>query len=188
MAEARSARFDRAGSLSAGTAADREIGGSTLPDEAPSIGSPGDRADVWKAVHRALRHLAIKATEAGAPLSLVTLRIDQPDRLTDAAGRRLREVLGEAARAVHADTDPDGLPWIYGADRFVFILPDTGLAGAHHKVAELRARVAHLCRVAQESPAQASLAVSIGAAEYTPQESLGHFIQRSIDALSPAEG
>jgi diguanylate cyclase len=167
-------------------ASDRETDGSAPPETA-SIGTTGDCPDVWKAVHQALRGEAIKATQARTPLSLVILRIEDTDRLNDSVGLRLRELLGGAARAVQADTDPNGLPWIYGTDRFVFLLPDTELAAAQDKLATIRACIADLGSAGRDPSAHADLAVSIGAAQYTPGESLGHFIQRAIDALAPVE-
>ncbi|HSA80027.1 MAG TPA: hypothetical protein VLE23_04335, partial [Geminicoccaceae bacterium] len=115
VVEVESASRDR---ILTGAESDRGTDGSA-PTETGWIGTKGDRPDLWKAVHQALRGEASRATAAGTPLSLAILRIDHPDRLTNAAYSRLQKLLGEAARATQAGTDSDGLPWIYGAARFV---------------------------------------------------------------------
>lgn len=158
-----------------------------MPPENASFGTIGHRPDVWKAVHQALRKEAIRATDAGTPLSLIILRIEDADQLGGPAGFQLRELLGEAARVVQAATDAEGLPWIYGTDRFVFILPDTKLVAARDKLETIRKSIFAPCEVDQGASAKIQLAVSIGAAEYRPKESLAHLIQRATEPVSSVE-
>ena len=164
--------------------ADESTHGDLTPDSA-SISRPDGRSCDsltglcdWHAFHDCIRNAAISATENGRPLSLLILSVEQLEDLTESdaawqgALRRIADLL--------ADTDQHGsCAARQGAANFALVLPDTTLADATSLADHIHGR---LLPGLIEYAAAADESLKIGTAQYDPQEPLGHFIQRAIDA------
>jgi diguanylate cyclase (GGDEF)-like protein len=135
--------------------------------------------------HRLLGEWARRASEAGLPLSLLLLDIDDFKALNDARGhlvgdeaiRRIGEVLRGSVRGIDAC-------FRYGGDEFAVLLADTDAAGAAAAAGKIRAAVSEA--VFGSPPAR--MTVSIGHAT-APQDARDaqELVKRADQALYRAK-
>ena len=172
--------LDRSG----GDGSTQSTRGDSMPDPASIFGADMRSRDSltglcgWHAFHECIRSAAILATENGRPLSLLILSVEQLEDLADSdsawqdALRRIAELL--------ADIDQHGsCAARQGAAQFALVLPDATLADATSLADDIHGR---LLPGLLDYAAAADGSLKIGTAQYDPQEPLGHFIQRAIDA------
>lgn len=140
---------------------------------------PASRPAHWKSVHAALRRHALTSTETGASLSVIAVELEDPHRQDPDTLRRILHDLTQTGPA-------DGEWFCYRENRFLCLLPQTSLADASDQCQTLRELLSH----AQDTFAMASSerVVSIGCAEYVPDEPLSHFLQRLFDKLVESRG
>ncbi|MGC8763749.1 MAG: GGDEF domain-containing protein [Acidobacteriota bacterium] len=93
------------------------------------------------------------------------------------------EVLQRVAREFVSSLREQDTVGRWGGEEFVFLLPDTDLAGALKVAENLRRRVADLAIGAGEEP----LTLSLGVAEYRPGSDIEEAISRADGALYRAK-
>ena len=140
----------------------------------------------WRGFHTELQRAAIAATQTGAPLSLLMLEPGESNDIDQPRGSEVAATaVGALAAAVRAAVGDRGVVARYGDGRLAVILIDTDLGEAVGRAE----RIAH-----RLSPPRCSAAggvdlettAAIGIAQFQDDESLGHLIQWTAEALEQA--
>ncbi|THB66389.1 MAG: diguanylate cyclase [Gammaproteobacteria bacterium] len=127
-----------------------------------------------------------KRTKGQLFLSLVIFDIDHFKMFNDTYGHlsgniALKDVAGRISKhARKMDT-----PCRYGGEEFVVVLPKCNLDGARGFAERVRAEIENTPVKTEEHTVDVS--VSAGCAEYSPEESIEHFIHRADEALYMAK-
>jgi diguanylate cyclase (GGDEF)-like protein len=151
----------------------------------PDVPLPSPLID-WRGFHTELQRAAITATETGAPLSLLMLEQMASDRVNQPCGSEVAAAaMGALAGAVRAAVGERGLLARYSDGRLAAILIDTDLGEAVGRAERIARQVSSpRCGVAGRVDLEATAA--IGIAQFQDDESLGHLIQRTAEALEQA--
>ena len=148
----------------------------------PDVPLPSRLMD-WRDFHTELQRAAIRATQTGAPLSLLMLERQGSDRVAEPRGAEGPEApMGTLAGVVSAAVGERGLLARYSEGRLAVILIDADLGNAE--------RIAHQVSSPHcGAPGGAGLErrAAIGIAQFQDDESLGHLIQRTAEALDRAK-
>jgi diguanylate cyclase (GGDEF)-like protein len=108
-----------------------------------------------------------RATRSGAKLSMLIVDIDDFKRLNDTLGHRKGdEALAMVADLIKKNLRKIDLPFRYGGEEFVVLLPGTSETEAFHTAERLRTVVATIQRFTDESGRRMPVRVSIGAAVF----------------------
>jgi GGDEF domain-containing protein len=137
----------------------------------------------WRTFHGGLRAAALKASESGAPLSLLMLDLR---RLARSAGggpgepdeRRLAEIVRISSAACPAQS----IATRYASVRLIVVLPGSSLVDAAATARHLRAVLSEDVEGAPSDQA-GDPGATIGVAEYHDGEPLCHLLQRAADGL-----
>jgi diguanylate cyclase (GGDEF)-like protein len=147
---------------------------------------PTHRLMDWRGFHSELQRAAIAATQTGAPLSLLMVERVESNRVDQPRGSKVAATAVDTlAGAVRAAVGQRGVLARYSEGRLAVILTDTDL-GEAVGMAEL---IAHQvsspsCRAAGRVDLETTAA--IGIAQFEDDESLGHLIQWTTEALKQA--
>lgn len=134
-----------------------------------------------------LNSAMLNANRYGHPLSLAMLDIDYFKRFNDTYGHIcgdmvLKEIGALLKRAVRTDVD---LPFRYGGEEFVIVMPYVGLPQALLAAERLRCEVrTHVFPFAER---RLSVTCSLGVAQYVVGESVEQFIDRADVAMYKAK-
>lgn len=140
----------------------------------------------WRGFHTELQRAAITATETGAPLSLLMLEQMASDRVMQPCGSEVAAAaMGALAGAFRAAVGERGLLARYSDGRLAAILIDTDLGEAVGR-AERIARQVSSPRSGAAGRVDLEATTAIGVAQFQDDESLGHLIQRTAEALKQA--
>ncbi len=125
-----------------------------------------------------------RSRRSGKPLSVVLADLDHFKEVNDVLGHGAGdEVLQKVAREFRSSVREQDTVGRWGGEEFVFLLPDTELAGALRVAENLRRRVADLAIEA----GRGRLTVSLGAAQYRPGTDVEESISRADRALYRAK-
>ena len=153
-----------------------------LPTPQPDVPLPSRLMD-WRGFHTELQRAAITATQTGAPLSLLMLEGQESDRIAEPRGAEGAEApMGTLAGVVRAAVGERGLLARYSEGRLAVILIDADLGDAE--------RIAHQVsspRCGAPNGFGLERRAAIGIAQFQDDESLGHLIQRTAEALDRAK-
>lgn len=140
----------------------------------------------WRGFHTQLQRAAITATETGAPLSLLMLEQMASDQVKQSCGSEVAAAaMGALAGAFRAAVGERGLLARYSDGRLAAILIDTDLGEAVGRAERIARQVSSpRCGAAGRVDLEATTA--IGVAQFQDDESLGHLIQRTAEALKRA--
>jgi diguanylate cyclase (GGDEF)-like protein len=139
-----------------------------------------NRRGFLEACDQALR----RSRRSGLPLSVILADLDHFKRVNDAQGHRAGDdVLRKVAREFVSSLREQDTVGRWGGEEFVFLLPDTGLAGALRVAENLRRRVAGLAIAAGRD----LLTVSMGVAEYRPGTDIEETVAQADRALYRAK-
>ncbi|MEM9386324.1 MAG: GGDEF domain-containing protein [Pseudomonadota bacterium] len=121
----------------------------------------------------------------GSPTCLIMLDIDQfkpyNDRLGHLAGDR---ALCQVASVLRTQIRPNDMVARYGGDEFVIMLPDTNLESALTTAERIRRGIS---RASMMHPDRTRITVSLGVAEYGPDDTLKSLINKADFALYRAK-
>jgi diguanylate cyclase len=133
---------------------------------------------------------ANEATARGSELCLLMLDIDHFKRFNDSYGHRVGDkVLKVVANRLKAAARPGDLPVRYGGEEFAMILPAMPLEAATIRANQIREELANqYLRNKATGDNFGKITVSIGVAQFRPQEMLEEFIRRADAALYRAKG
>jgi diguanylate cyclase (GGDEF)-like protein len=127
-----------------------------------------------------------RACATGEPLSICVIDLDFFKRYNDEfdhlTGDRVLQVFAQTVRHGLRSTDIFGR---YGGEEFVQILPHTALAGAMLDAERLRNRISTLDIPLAHS--MGPLTVSVGVAQYRPDETIVQTFARADEALYKAK-
>jgi PleD family two-component response regulator len=137
----------------------------------------------WRGFHSELQRAAVAATQTGAPLSLLMLELEDPGRSRERRGGAPVTPSGRVAGLVKAAVAERGLLARYDAERLAVILLDTDLEAA---IGRAESIVRSLSAPRRGTAAGMGASPAIGIAQFRDEESLGHLIQRTADALRRA--
>ncbi len=119
------------------------------------------------------------ARRSRRPMSLLLMDVDGFKGINDTFGHLAGDrVLRNFARAMVASLKGGGIPFRFGGDEFVVLLPDTVLEDATARAERLRASVER-----KKILPGTGVTVSIGAAQWDPGESLDRWLMRADRAL-----
>jgi len=139
-----------------------------------------------RALLAAMHDSKLQSDATGEPFSICVVDLDRFKRYNDEFDHLTGDrVLRAFARAVQDGLRTTDFFGRYGGEEFVQILPRTPLAGAIAEAERLRSRIRTI-----ELPATSSiggLTVSIGVAEYAPNESIEQTFARADSALYKAK-
>jgi diguanylate cyclase len=123
------------------------------------------------------------------PLSLLLADIDQFKRFNDTHGHQVGDqVLRLVAQVLTSSVKGRDLAARYGGEEFAVLLPQTDLEGACHLAEQIRRTVAdnHI-RSKSNGRHLGRITLSLGCAQYDPQEALSDLIRRADEALYEAK-
>jgi diguanylate cyclase (GGDEF)-like protein len=139
-----------------------------------------------RALLAAMHDAKLQSDASGEPFSICVIDLDLFKRYNDEFDHLTGDqVLRTFARSVQDGLRQSDFFGRYGGEEFVQILPRTSLAGATAEAERLRRRVS-----AAEMPVSSSLGrltVSIGVAQYAPNESIEQTFARADSALYKAK-
>jgi len=140
----------------------------------------------WRGFHSELQRAAVVATQTGTPLSLLMLELVGSGRSEERRGGELAAApINALARLVEAAVGEGGYLARYAAERLAIILIDSDLDDALGR-AEGIARRLSASRPGTTGKAAPEASPAIGIAQFRDDESLGHLIQRTAEALGRA--
>lgn len=127
-----------------------------------------------------------RAQRYGYSLSLMMIDIDHFKSINDCIGHIGGDaILRQVAQSIKGQLRDSDLPFRYGGDEFLLILPNTSLEGAHQAANQI---MASLDKTMTEASNQAiSPRLSIGIASYQHGESYEELIRRVDSALYDAK-
>jgi GGDEF domain-containing protein len=165
----------------------RDLGTASAPPLLPPRPNPRPMARLtdWRGFHTELQRAAITATQTGAPLSLLMLEPAGSARVNRRHDCEVAAAMGALVEAIRAVIGERGLLARYSDARLAVILIDADLGAALGR-AERIARAASPRRAAAGG-GDLEPAAAIGIAQFQDDESLGHLIQRTADALNQAK-
>jgi diguanylate cyclase len=123
------------------------------------------------------------------PLSLLLADIDQFKSFNDSHGHQVGDqVLRLVAQVLTSSVKGRDLAARYGGEEFAVLLPQTDLEGARHLAEQIRRTVAgnHI-RSKSNGRHLGRITLSVGCAQYDPQEALSDLIRRADEALYEAK-
>jgi diguanylate cyclase (GGDEF)-like protein len=127
-----------------------------------------------------------KARQTGAAVSLLMVDVDYFKQINDTYGRMHGDEVLKALASVCRDTaEEEDIPARLGGEEFVVFLPDADLAAAAARAERLRARVQRAPVRLRE--ATLHFTVSLGVAQWRPEESLLALMGRADEALYTAK-
>jgi GGDEF domain-containing protein len=170
--------------LSTDVGRDRSATGALTPRLTPQAEVPPASCLMdWRGFHTELQRAAIRATQTGAPLSLLMLERQGADRVAEPRGAEGAEApMSTLAGVVRAAVGERGLLARYSEGRLAVILIDADLGNAE--------RIAHQVsspRCGAPGGVGLERRAAIGIAQFHDDESLGHLIQRTAEALDRAK-
>jgi diguanylate cyclase len=123
------------------------------------------------------------------PLSLLLADIDQFKRFNDTYGHQVGDqVLRLVAQMLTSSVKGRDLAARYGGEEFAVLLPQTDLEGARTLAEQIRSTVAgNWIRLKSDGRHLGHITLSIGCAQYDPQEALSDLIRRADEALYEAK-
>ncbi len=142
-----------------------------------------------KAFDNAISEKAVMATASKEPMVLMMLDIDHFKKFNDTYGHQTGDqVLRLVARTLVGNIKGHDIAARFGGEEFAIILPATPLA-AGLKVAEALRRHVEQKELVNKSSNEklGTITISIGIAEYRPDESITDFIERADVALYQAK-
>lgn len=135
------------------------------------------------AFRRALRSRAEAAKQAGEPLSLALLDLDNFKRVNDTAGHPAGDsVLREVGKVLLAAVREEDLAARYGGDEFAVVLPGLKRESAQPVITRLLEKLARV-----ELPDGSRLGARAGIADWRPGETAQSLIDRADTALLRAK-
>ena len=166
--------------------AGRDPGATATPPRArPGAGRSPLLMD-WRGFHSELQRAAVAATQTGTPLSLLMLELVGSGRSEERRGAELAAApISALAGLVEAAVGERGSLARYAAERLAIILIDSDLDEAVGRAEGIARRLSTQRRGAAGN-ADPESSPAIGIAQFRDDESLGHLIQRTADALSRA--
>ncbi|MGY3859734.1 diguanylate cyclase [Aeromonas intestinalis] len=128
-----------------------------------------------------------QAREGGSPLSVLLLDIDHFKKVNDRLGHHVGDlVLTAVAQCIEEQLRSLDRVGRNGGEEFLALLPDTRLDEAAEVAERIRQQVA-LLRI-EGVPADHPIHVSIGCAEYNPEDdNLGELVRRADEAMYEAK-
>jgi diguanylate cyclase len=123
------------------------------------------------------------------PLSLLLADIDRFKRFNDTHGHQVGDqVLRLVAQVLTSSVKGRDLAARYGGEEFAVLLPQTDIEGARHLAEQIRGTVAgnHI-RSKSNGRHLGHITLSVGCAQYDPQEALSDLIRRADEALYEAK-
>lgn len=160
-----------------------EVARNPGPDGAPFPGAaPAAPLMDWRGFHSELQRAAIAATQTGAPLSLLMLELVASGRSGERPDTEPAAPIGGLASVVEAAVGERGCLARYAAERLAVILIDTDLDAATAR-AESIARSLRAQGDGAAGGIDREASPAIGVAQFRDDESLGHLIQRTANAL-----
>ena len=130
------------------------------------------------------------AQKSGEPLCLVVGDIDEFKRFNDTYGHQVGDqVLKLVAHALHNNVKGSDLAVRYGGEEFALILPNTISENAYRLVETIRKAIGtKRIHNKQKDMDYGSVTLSLGLAQYRPDEAVSDFIERTDSALYRAKG
>lgn len=127
------------------------------------------------------------ARESGKPLCVLLLDIDHFKRVNDQLGHHVGDlVLTAVARCIEDQLRSLDRVGRNGGEEFLVLLPDTALDEAAEVAERIRREVSRL--VIEGVPADHPIRISIGCAQYRPQDdNLGELVRRADEAMYSAK-
>ena len=137
----------------------------------------------------ALGTAADEARVNSLPLCLLLADIDRFKRFNDTHGHQVGDqVLRLVAEVLTSSVKGRDLAARYGGEEFAVLLPQTDLEGARHLAENIRHTVAgNRIRLKSDGRHLGNITLSLGCAEYHPQEPLSDLIRRADEALYQAK-
>ncbi|NUQ64015.1 MAG: diguanylate cyclase [Pirellulales bacterium] len=166
------------------TAARPEVECEARQEEDPAAHTPSDRERPNRMVFcTLLRHRVAEWQRGGAPPSVVLVRIDEFDRLSQFQGQRVAGMLLEVtARYLRAATRGGDLVAQYDDTTFGLLLPGAGMANVIAVAERLRKTIAE-SRLSFDGK-EHRFTVSVGGAEISQGDDVQRLLHRSEEALS----
>ena len=137
----------------------------------------------------ALGTAADEARVNSLPLCLLLADIDRFKRFNDTHGHQVGDqVLRLVAEVLTSSVKGRDLAARYGGEEFAVLLPQTDVEGARHLAENIRHTVAgNRIRLKSDGRHLGNITLSLGCAEYHPQEPLSDLIRRADEALYQAK-
>jgi diguanylate cyclase (GGDEF)-like protein len=133
-----------------------------------------------------MEHEVQRVSRGGATFSVCLVDIDHFKRINDTYGHTCGDaVLKALAALADGDKRAGDIFARWGGEEFILFLPQSSTAVARLAAERLR-RAVHELRV-EELPAEASISISIGIAEFCPRDTLAALIERADQALYRAK-
>lgn len=152
----------------------REI---SLTDELTGIGNRRKLDD-------ALSVEIARVTRTARPLSALMADLDHFKRVNDGFGHAVGDkLLANFGRILRTQTRPTDIPFRFGGEEFVVLMPNTGISSA----VEVAERIRTLVASERVEPLPEPVTSSFGVAEYIVQEGATSFLKRLDDALYRAK-
>ncbi len=125
----------------------------------------------------------------GTPLCLVMADIDHFKKINDTHGHLIGDnVLKMLARLIKDNIDPTDTAARFGGEEFILVLPGKTLEDAFNTAEKIRKSLKTMRWVAKESKKPIGIVtISMGAAQYTAQDSVQGLIHRADQALYAAK-
>ena len=137
----------------------------------------------------ALSQYARSAADAGTPVSLLMLDIDNFKAFNDTYGHSLGDVvLKQVAHCLKACVKGRDITARFGGEEFVILLPDTGVQNAITVAEQVRKTVASK-KIVMRSTGKSlgRITLSVGVAQHRPPEDTALFLQRADAAMYVAK-
>ena len=133
--------------------------------------------------------LVNRAVRGGDPVAALMIDIDHFKKINDNFGHDVGDVvLREFAVRLASNVRAIDLPCRHGGEEFVVIMPDTGLADAHHVAERIRRHVAGSPFRVPQTAEPLTVTISIGVAATTgPGDSAEGLLKRADEALYAAK-
>lgn len=128
--------------------------------------------------------------EGTAPFSVIMTDIDHFKRVNDTHGHLIGDnVLKMLSKLLKDHIKGKDIAARFGGEEFILVLPDTGLDGGKTLAEQIRGSLENMrWRTKKSGKAIGPITISLGVAQYRPDEELEALIQRADEALYFAKG